>query len=124
MEVAVAGAPNASIRVARVTLSRSEAGYALEWALVHVHPRPPGSQLPGRKVRTASKPVHPVPGIALDDIERMAAQIRGGARDPRGAIPMPASLAPGADDADRHTAPLRGWEHVPRVISSAAGLGA
>jgi hypothetical protein len=71
----------------------------------------------------AEIPQTPLPGIALQDIVLVLAQVRGGAKDPRGAIPMPASLAPGADDTDRHATPLRGWEHRPRRISSEIGLG-
>lgn len=70
----------------------------------------------------AEIPLGPLPGIALQDIELVAMQVAGGARDPRGAIPAPASLVPGAEDEERHEAPLRGWEHVPRVISAEGGL--
>ena len=62
-----------------------------------------------------------MPGIALDAITLIPMQARGRAKDPRGALPMPASLAPGAEDEDRHITPLRGWAHVPRVISSGDG---
>jgi hypothetical protein len=46
----------------------------------------------------------------------------GGAIDKRGLYPMPASLAPGAEDGERHVSPLPGWEHVPLVVSSQFGL--
>lgn len=49
-------------------------------------------------------------------------QALGGAIDHRGLYPMPASLAPGAEDEERHTAPLPGWEHVPRVVTGSRGL--
>lgn len=68
-------------------------------------------------------PGSPLPGIALQDIELVAMQVTGGAKDPRGVIPMPSSMAPGAEQEDRHQTPLRGWEQVPRVISSSDGLG-
>lgn len=69
-------------------------------------------------------PLSPLPGTAVADIELVAAQIRGGARDPRGALPMPLSLAPGAAPDDQATSPgsLRGCANVPRVISSQAGV--
>jgi hypothetical protein len=73
-------------------------------------------------------PNAPLPGDALQKIDLVAAQVRGGARDPRGAIPMPARLAPGRDlerqraDTDglevRDHNPLRGWEpRQPDVVS-------
>lgn len=73
----------------------------------------------------AEIPRMPLPGIALQDIELVAAQVNGGARDPRGALPMPISLAPRNPDDDEATSPagLRGWANVPRVISSRHGLG-
>lgn len=69
-------------------------------------------------------PHMPLPGIAMQDIELVAAQVRGGAKDPRGALPMPVSLAPDGDPDDEATNPdgLRGWANVPRVISDRLGV--
>lgn len=64
-------------------------------------------------------PLNPLPGVAMQDIELVAMQVAGGAKDPRGVIPMPSSMAPGADQEERHQTPLRGWEQVPRVWGSA-----
>lgn len=72
-------------------------------------------------ISPAEIPPHPLPGIARQDIEQVAAQIRGGAKDPRGALPMPVSLAP-ADGDQPTTIPLRGWSHIPRVISTEGGV--
>lgn len=62
-------------------------------------------------------PQMPLPGIAVQDIELVVMQVRGGARDPRGLVPMPSSLAPGAEHEERHTTPLRGWAHIPSNLS-------
>lgn len=69
-------------------------------------------------------PHMPLPGIAMQDIELVAAQVRGGAKDPRGCLPMPVSLAPCDDPGDQATSPgaLRGWANVPRVISDRLGV--
>lgn len=69
-------------------------------------------------------PHFPIDGIAMQDIELVAAQILGGAKDPRGALPMPISLAPRNPDDDEATNPdsLRGWTRVPRVISGEGGV--
>jgi hypothetical protein len=69
-------------------------------------------------------PGMPLPGIAMEDIQLVAAQVRGGAKDPRGALPMPISLAPCDDPDDEATSPdgLRGWVSVPRVLSGRLGL--
>jgi hypothetical protein len=65
----------------------------------------------------------PLPGIALQDIRLVINQAQGGARDPRGLYPMPARLAPGGDpDVVEYAGSLKGWAHVPLVISSEGGL--
>lgn len=71
-------------------------------------------------------PLTPFDGVALQDIQLAYEQARGGARDPRGMFPMPPRLAPGSEDPDRVEYPgsLRGWAHVPRVMSSEGGPGA
>lgn len=74
------------------------------------------------EIAPAELPLMPFPGIALQDIERVVAQARGGAKDPRGLLPMPARLAPGGDPDVVEHVPLRGWQHVPRVISSEGGI--
>lgn len=71
----------------------------------------------------ATIPTAPLPADAMQDIELVIAQVRGGAKDPRGIIPAPATLT-AADGEERHETPLRGWEHRVRVVSSATGLGA
>lgn len=69
-------------------------------------------------------PANPLPSLALSDMLVRIQQIEGGARDPRGAIPMPIGYAPGAENdlEGRTTVPLRGWEQTPWIISSEGGL--
>lgn len=74
-------------------------------------------------ISRAEIPRNPLPGIARQDVVMVAAQVRGGARDPRGALPMPVRLAPGGDpDTPENPSSLKGWTYVPRVISSEGGL--
>lgn len=73
-------------------------------------------------IAPAEIPRNPLP---LEDIELTVMQIRGGAKDPRGALPMPVRLAPDSNpDELIYAGSLRGWHHVVRVISSEGGLGA
>lgn len=74
-------------------------------------------------VAPAAIPMSPLPRIAVGDIELTAAQVQGGAKDPRGFIPAPVEAVEGEDEAPT-PGELKGWQHVPRVLSSAGGLGA
>ncbi len=72
----------------------------------------------------AEVPLAAFDGIAMQDIETTLAQVEGGAKDPRGVIPMPVRLGPGGDPEEiEYAGSLKGWAQVPRVISSAGGLG-
>ncbi|MGI8661491.1 MAG: hypothetical protein ACR2LH_10795 [Thermoleophilaceae bacterium] len=64
-----------------------------------------------------------LPAGALQDIEQVVAQVEGGAKDPRGLVPAPVEPVDGEEQAPSPGS-LRGWQHVPRVMSSAGGLGA
>ncbi len=62
-------------------------------------------------------------GIALQDVQMALAQAQGGAKDPRGMYPMPVRLAPGGDpERVEYAGSMKGWAHMPRVISSEGGL--
>jgi hypothetical protein len=75
-----------------------------------------------RDVAPAEIQPTPLPGTALQEIETIHMQALGGARDPRGLFPMPARFAPGGHpDAVEMAGGLRGWGHVPKVVSSSAG---
>lgn len=65
----------------------------------------------------------PAPPLPLGDVELIVAQVQGGAKDPRGLLPAPVEPLEGEELAPAPGA-LRGWQHVPRVVSSAGGLGA
>jgi hypothetical protein len=65
----------------------------------------------------------PAPPLPLGDVELIVAQVEGGAKDPRGLLPAPVEPVEGEEQAPAPGA-LRGWAHVPLVVSSAGGLGA
>ncbi len=75
-------------------------------------------------IAPAEVPLAAFPGIAMEDIATTIAQTEGGAKDPRGMLPMPARLAPGGNPKEiEYAASLKGWAQVPRVISSEGGMG-
>lgn len=63
------------------------------------------------------------PAIDLGEVSLTYQQVLGGAKDPRGAFPMPPHLAPTGETEARDALPLRGWERHPVVVSSMHGLG-
>jgi hypothetical protein len=63
------------------------------------------------------------PAIDLGELSLTHQQLLHGAKDRRGAYPMPVRLAPGGETEERDALPLRGWERHPVVVSSMHGLG-